>query len=137
MDKKLLSLISLFFLTFGIFAGVVVFNKPLTQFTRAKEDVLPSPDTSLILAWPLEAAADGKTDVMVSVFVRTVTNKPVGNKVVTATTNHGTIREASQTTNAEGKAVFTLTADSPGVAEVAATVDGETELSQKVSVKFE
>jgi hypothetical protein len=137
MDKKLVSLLSLFFLSFGIFAAVVVFNKPLTQMTRATAEVVPSASNSLIFAWPLKAAADGKTEVAVTVFVRTESSKPVADKNVSMSTSHGTFKTSSVAADKEGKATFTLTADSPGTAAIEATIDGSTKLTQTLSVQFE
>jgi hypothetical protein len=137
MDKKLLSLASLFFLTFGIFAAVVVFNKPLTQLTRAKEDTEPSAANSLLFAWPLKVPADGKQLSEITVFVRSTGTKPISNKTVSLTSSLGSVKESSQTTDSEGKAVFHLTSEAAGVAEVTATLDGALKLNQTVTIKFE
>lgn len=127
---------SVFFLTFSIFAGVVLFSKPLTNLIRAKEDVVPSATNTLIVAWPLTVTADGVTASEISVFVRSETGKPISNRVVSLSSSIGTFKEPSATTNKEGKAAFTLTSLEKGVADVSATVDN-TPISQKISVKFE
>lgn len=136
MDKKLLSLMSLFILTFGVFAGVVVFNKPLTQLTRAKEEAIPSLKNSLVFAWPLELDADGTTASTITVFIRTDLSKPLTGKPVTLTSTLGAVKEQSVTTDAEGRAVFTLTSAEKGIAELQAFIDNTSPLERKISVKF-
>lgn len=127
---------SVFFLTFSIFAGVVLFNKPLSNLIRATEEVAPSGENSLIIAWPLTTNADGIATAEISVFVRSTTGKPVANKVVTLSSSLGTLKESSVVTDKEGKATFTLTSLQKGIAEVSATADN-TPITQKVSIKFE
>ncbi len=137
MDKKLIGLMLLFVLSFTIFISVIVFNKPLSTLTRAKEDAEPSDTKSLMFAWPLSTKADGRSEVTISVFVRTTTDKPLSGKKVSIVTNHGTIREVTSETDKSGKATFMLFSDSPGVADLTALIESSLSLQQKVSVKFE
>lgn len=138
MDKKLLTLIMLFFLSFAFFATVTIFNKPLTQFIRAKEDFIPSPDRSTILAWPLSyLKADGITESVINVFVISESDKPIANKLVSLTNSLGILKESAATTDDSGKAVFRISSTTPGVAEVEAVVEPDIKLSKKVSIKFE
>lgn len=137
MDKKLIGLMLLFVLSFTIFISVIVFNKPLSTLTRAKEDAEPSDAKSLMFAWPLSTRADGRSEVTISVFVRTTTDKPLSGKKVSIVTNHGTIREVTSETDKSGKATFMLFSDSPGVADLTALIESSLSLQQKVSVKFE
>ena len=137
MDKKFVGLVTLFFLTFGIFSAVVVFNKPLTQMTRAKEDVVASATNSLIFAWPITVKADGKSMSTITVFARTSSDKPLANKSVTVTTTLGELKESAVTTDNQGKALFLLNSQEKGTAEVGAVINGDITLSSKVSVKFE
>lgn len=136
MDKKLVVLLLLFFLSFGIFASVVVFNKPLTQLARAKEDVIPSPDKSKILAYPLYSIpANGKAESVITVFVNSISDKPLANKTVNVTSSLGTVSPTSAVTNALGKVEFHLTSAEKGKAQADVTV--ENVKLQSVSVKFE
>lgn len=137
MDKKLIGLMLIFMLSFGLFAAITVFNKPLTRLTKAKEEFLPSSESSLLFAWPLTAKADGTYNVQVNVFVRNATNIPLPNKKVGLATTVGSIKTNDLETDKAGKATFMISSDSPGLAELTAVVDNQVQLKQKISVKFE
>jgi hypothetical protein len=137
MDKKLVGLMLIFMLSFGLFTTIIVFNKPLTRLTKAKEEFVPSSESSLLFAWPLTAKADGTTPVQVNVFVRNGTNIPLSNKKVRLTATLGTIRVNDLETDKAGKVTFFMTSDTPGLAELSAVVDSQIQLKQKISVKFE
>lgn len=140
MDKKLLGLMFLFFLSFALFASMVIFEKPLSNFTRAKEELAPSTADSLIFAWPLTTKADATTPSTITVFVRNVKTKPLSNRIVTVSSTLGTFKENSVTSDKEGKAEFHLTSDTPGIAEVTAKIEGlegNNQLNHKVTVQFE
>ncbi|MBI4004581.1 Ig-like domain-containing protein [Candidatus Roizmanbacteria bacterium] len=137
MDKKLLSLISIFFLAFGIFTAAIVFEKPLTQLTRAKEEARASETASLLFAFPLNAKADGISTATITVFARANTNRPIVSRTVKLTTTVGKIKQNSQLTDNDGKATFLLTSDTPGLARIEAVVDNQVKLSQKITVNFE
>jgi hypothetical protein len=136
MDKKLTSLLAIFFLTFGIFFSVIVFNKPLSKFIRASQELVPSASNSLVLAWPLTVKADGVSQSIITVFLRNEKNAPVGNRPVTITSTLGKIKEDILTTEKDGKAEFHLTSTEPGIAELTINTNNII-LSQKISVKFE
>ncbi len=137
MDKKLVGLMLIFMLSFGLFATITVFNKPLTRFTKAKEEFLPSSESSLLFAWPLTSKADGTYSVQVNVFVRNTTNIPLPNKKVRLATTIGTVKTNYLETDKAGKVTFMISSDSPGLAELTAVVDSQVQLKQKISVKFE
>lgn len=136
MDKKLLGLVTLFFLAFLFFLSVVVFNKPLSNFIRARETTTPSNENSLLFAWPLDSKADGVSEIKVDVFVRSETDKLVPNKEVRVSSTLGDVEPSSAITDKNGKASFTLVSSTPGTAELSATVDS-VQLSKKLTVKFE
>lgn len=127
----------IFFLAFGLFFTLIVFNGQITNFARAKEESIPSSETSLIFAWPLTAAADGKTPVEINVFIRNANNLPLSNKKVDLTTTLGAFSQSSGTTDKSGKASFSMTSTSTGLADITAQVDGQVQLKQKITVKFE
>jgi len=127
----------IFMLAFGLFTTIIVFNKPLTSLTKAKEEFLPSSESSLLFAWPLTAKADSTYVVQVNVFVRNATNIPLLNKKVHLNTTLGTIKDNDRETDKAGKATFVVNSDSPGLAELSAIVNNQVQLKQKVSVKFE
>ncbi len=137
MDKKLGSLLAIFVLVFGLFVGLVVFNQPIRTFTRAKEELIPSSESSLIFAWPLTAKANGTDKVEINVFVRNTNNLPLTNKQVTLQTNLGNLDTATNTTDKSGKATFSLTSSSGGIAQVTATVDNQVQVKQNITIKFE
>ncbi len=137
MDKKLVGLMLIFLLAFTLFTSLMVFNKPLTRLTKAKEEFLPSAETSLIFAWPLSTKTDEKSSAMVNVFVRNMNNFPLANKKVSLTTSLGQITEIQSVTDKSGKATFKLSSNTAGVAELTAIVDNQIQIKQKVSVKFE
>jgi len=137
MDKKLTTLFLVFLLSFSLFATIVIFIKPLTQLTRASEENNPSPNSSLIFAYPLTVKADGKTTANLNVFVRSYKGTPLANKPVAVTTSLGQIKTISNITDKTGKATFSLTSQDKGVAEIEAVVNNNIKLAQKVTVKFE
>lgn len=127
----------IFMLSFGLFTTITVFNKPLTKLTKAKEEFLPSSETSLIFAWPLTAKASGIASVEINVFVRSASNIPLANKKVHLNTSLGTVRQNDIETDKAGKASFIVSSNTAGFAEITAIVDNQVQLKQKVSVKFE
>lgn len=136
MDKNIVGLLLLFVLSVTIFISVVIFNKPLSSLIRATEDVSPSQNQSLIFAWPLSVKADGVSQSAVTVFIRSATSKPVPEKTVTLETTMGNIKEVQNTTDKTGKASFTVSSTTPGIAQLSASVEGAS-LVQQVSIKFE
>lgn len=137
MDKKLVGLMSLFFVAFLFFTTLVVFKQPISTVTRAERANEPSGTSSLIFAWPLNAKAGSAGEVKIDVFVRSETNAPLENKTVALTSTLGNVQALSPQTDKGGKATFLLKSDGPGLAEVAATIDNKTPLSQKLTIKFE
>ena len=136
MDKKLAGLISLFFLTFFVFISVVVFNKPLSRFTRAAEESKTSTSKSLIFAWPLSASVANSETVKIDVFVRSETGAPIPKRQVVVSATEGRVNPKVQLSDNTGKATFTLTSQTVGTAQITATIDNSAPISQKVSVKF-
>ncbi|PIS15625.1 hypothetical protein COT62_02600 [Candidatus Roizmanbacteria bacterium CG09_land_8_20_14_0_10_41_9] len=137
MDKRLVVLMSLFIFSFLIFVSLVFFNKPLTRLSRAKEETIPSPQNSLIFAWPLSSKADGEDTVQINVFVRNMNNAPLENKKVHLETTLGTLRENDlMSEKSSGKATFVLISKEAGIAEIQAIVDNYVSLEKKITIKF-
>lgn len=146
MDKKLVGLIFLFLMSFAVFSTLVVFNRPLTQLTRAREDTAPSASESLLIvrkssteALTGPVKANGQDSAEVVVFVRNSARRNLENKPVELTTTTGQVLEGIVKTK-EGNAVFHVTSTAPGTAEIAARVnDGEHNvlLDQKAVVVFQ
>ena len=138
MDKKLLALIALFFLSFAFFTAAMIFDKPFTNLIRAKEDSKPSPIRSKILAWPLSSLnANGDSQSTINVFVVSESDKPIVDKRVMIVNSIGTLTEISAITDNNGKASFSLSSTTPGIAEIEATIEPDIRLSQKVTIEFE
>ena len=137
MDKKLFALITLFFISFAFFAILTVFYKPITQFTRAKEDAIASAERSKIIAWPLALKADGTQQSVINIFIVSESDKPLSNKVVNLITSLGQLKDSQVTTDNGGKATFYLTSTTPGIAEIEASISPNVKLIKKISVKFE
>jgi len=138
MDKKFMALVLVFFLVFGVFMSLMLFNKQITNFARASAETDPSSQTSLIFAWPLTAKIGDKVEV--NVFIRNANNTPLNKKSVRLTTNLGLINGSQESTSESdktGKVNFTLSSDTVGIAELTAFVNNNIQLIQKVSVKFE
>lgn len=138
MDKKFVALMVLFLLVFGVFITSTLFNKQLARFTRASGSADPSPQTSLVFAWPLTAKIDEK--VLVNVFIRSANNIPLDKKAVKLVTNFGSIngrKEKTVESDKAGKASFVLISKESGMAELTTFVNGNVQLKQKISVKFE
>lgn len=136
MDKKLTSLLAIFFLTFGVFTSVVIFNKPLSRLIRASQELTPSGANSIVLAYPLTVKADGENQATITVFLRNDKNLPVGSRPVSIVSSLGQIKEGTITTGKDGKAEFHITSNDQGTADITAS-SGSTNISQKISVKFE
>ena len=137
MDKKLVGLMLIFLLSFGLFTMATVFNKPLTRFTRAKEELIPSSQSSMLFAWPLTAKADGNQQVEINVFVRNSKNIPLENKKIVLTSSLGTLKENNIATDKGGKATFHLVSNTAGIANVTALIDNQVEIKQQLTIKFE
>ena len=136
MDKKLVSIVTVFFLSFGVFASVLIFNKPLSRLIRASQELNPSSTNSLVFAWPLTVSADGLSQSTVTVFLRNEKNYPVANKPISVTSTLGQIKETEQISAKDGKAEFHLISTTSGLADISVRSSG-LELTQKISVKFE
>lgn len=148
MDKKLIVLMFLFILSFVLLITLIFFNKPIAILTRASEELIPSGESSLIFVPQVfnKVKADGKTPVEIDIFVRNIKNVPLGNKKVTVSSSLGTIKENDLSTGNDsqnanyGKAVFFLTSDSPGIANITATIDHNgvpVKVTKTVSISFE
>ncbi|MEK7110103.1 MAG: hypothetical protein AAB876_02680 [Patescibacteria group bacterium] len=138
MDKKFIALMVIFFVVFGVFVTTTLFSKNFKGFAKASAATDPSSQTSLIFAWPLTAKVGDK--VSVNVFVRNANNSALDKKPVKLVTNLGLINGAQESTaesDKTGKVSFILSSETQGIAELTAFVNGNNQLSQKVTVKFE
>ncbi|MCX7996904.1 MAG: Ig-like domain-containing protein [Patescibacteria group bacterium] len=135
MDKTLLGISMLFFLAFVVFMTFMVFNDQLTTAARASNQSF-SPQRSLVFGWPLNLKADGKERAEITVFIRDNEGDAVPNRIVSAQTTLGTLDKDTVQADANGKAVFTLTSTTPGLAELEAFVDN-TPITTRISIQFQ
>jgi hypothetical protein len=136
MDKRLLWMSVLFFVAFVFFAAYVFFNGPINRITRAAEDTTPSLQQSLLFAWPLTVEANGAAETEVTIFVRNNDNKALEEQLVKIATSLGSVSEGQVVTDADGKAIFHVSSDAVGVAQIEAFVDNR-RLLRNITVQFE
>ena len=138
MDKKFVFLMIVFFLVFGVFITSTLFNKQIANFARASGASEPSSQSSLIFAWPLTTKVGTKVEV--NIIVRNANNLTLEKKQVKLMTDLGLVNGSQESvleSDKTGKVRFVLFSDKAGVANLTALVNGNIQLSQKVSVKFE
>lgn len=127
----------IFMLAFGLFTTIIVFNKPLTKLTKAKEESVPSSASSLIFAFPLTAPADGKYSVQVNIFVRNANNVPLSDKTVHLTTSIGAVQSNDIKTDNAGKAAFLISSSTSGKTRITALVDNQVNIDKNITVLFQ
>lgn len=136
MDKKFLLVTLFFILTFVAFTGYVVFRDPILRLTRASEEKSVSLSNSLVFAWPLKLKADGTSKSEITVFVRSPDGKGLGEQSVSLISSLGVVQEPRLISNIEGKAIFHLTSDLQGVANIEVLVNNK-KLVRSVTIEFE
>ena len=135
MDKKLLALAALLFVSIGIYSLFAFFKVPFAIFTQASQTNKPSTQTSLIFAWPLDLPADGKTESEITIFIRNEEGRGISEESVRLTSTIGTVPQTLLSTNLEGKSVFHISSKQVGVAQIEAFVDNK-KLQRTISIKF-
>jgi len=135
MDKKLVTLISVFFIVFLGFVIYLFTDGSIAQFTRADITTEVSLQKSLIFAWPLTVTADGNKTSEITVFVRNENGDGVPEKIVKITSPIGTVQEGELQTGDDGKVIFHISSSTVGVAEIAAFVNNR-RLPRKITVQF-
>ncbi|MEI6533071.1 MAG: Ig-like domain-containing protein [Candidatus Roizmanbacteria bacterium] len=137
LDKKFIALLGVFFLSFLLFISLLFFRDNISMITRASEDTQPSAEKSLIFAWPLQTKITDNTPIKISVFVRSVSGKPIENKVIMIKTSLGQLNVSSGASDKQGKAEFELSSREAGEAKLDVTIDNTLQIKQSVTVKFE
>lgn len=136
MDKKFLLISSFFILTFVAFTGYVIFKDPILKLTRASEEKNLSLTNSLVFAWPLKLKADSTTKSEITVFIRNADGKGLPEQTVSIVSSIGIVQEPNLLSDGEGKALFHLTSDTKGVANIEVLVNNK-KLARNVTVEFE
>jgi hypothetical protein len=137
MDKKFFFLISLFFVAFALFSITAIRQSSLVTFIRAKEESTPSPEKSVLVAWPLTVNLSNDNQSKITVFVRSNKEIPVPNVAVRLITDFGTYSPEEAYTDKNGKVEFIIKSDTSGNANISAILNNTTRINQKVNVKFE
>lgn len=135
MDKKFIVLSGFFFVLFGLFISLMLFEKPLVRFTRAKQE-RPSAEKSILFAWPLRVPADGKSESTINVFIRNDNGDELGKRTVTLTAAIGEFEESTVVADKLGKAEFKIKSSVAGIAEIRGVVENSTPIVQTVSIEF-
>lgn len=137
MKKGLiLGILLILLLLFGVVVAVILVQRRVFFLPRALEVGKVSPENSYVFASPLNARADGKEKIRVTVFIldaegRGVSGKPVflGQDVRLEITS------IQGVTDDLGRAIFDLTATKPADYLIEARVENQV-LPQKVKVGF-
>lgn len=124
VDNKLMGLVGIFFLVFGLFTVNVFFGRDIQQI-RART-VTASPTKSNIFSSVRELTANGTDKSTISVFLRAEDGSGITNTPVSVSTTVGTIVPPEVSTDTSGIANFFLTCTTPGVAQITATSKGVT-----------
>lgn len=141
MDRKLIGLFFLFFMSFAVFSTIIVFNRPLTSLTRAREDTNPDPKESIVVIDKSGNVlrADGQEEATITVFIRNASKRNLMNKPVQVSASVGIIREGVTNTTEAG-AKFHLTSTTPGSSVITVQVNdgtGTVTLDQKPTIEFQ
>ena len=122
--------------------GVVLVQQRTSLFGRAADKNYanagkPDAATSFLFASPLEAAANGREKVRVTVILLSSDALPVSGQVVSlASVPFGLIvAPTEQTTDHEGKAYFDALSQTPGSYTLSA-MSGTLQLNQRVGIEF-
>ncbi|HLD26981.1 MAG TPA: Ig-like domain-containing protein [Patescibacteria group bacterium] len=135
MDKKFVFLIGVFFVLFGLFISLILFEKPLVRLTRAKLDQ-PSAEKSIIFAWPLKVVADSRSESVITVFARNENSDELSNRTITLASSIGQLVESTAVTDKLGKAEFRIRSSTIGLADLKAVIDNTTPVNQTVVIEF-
>lgn len=132
-SRKLNILYALFFFVSIFVLGVAIFEDQIRIRIRATSAVVSS-EKSVLLVDKIVAGVK-KDSIRITVFARNATGDTLAGVSVQAQATLGAIQPASATTDAMGKAVFTVTSNVNGKSIITATV-GNQPLPQKVTVLF-
>ena len=138
MSKKYLTIILIIFLLLSLFATVFLVLKTTVFYQKAAEPNRSSIilENSYLFASPIQAKADGKEKVRITIFLLDSRGIGVPNQQVTLIVPPTvSIIKTQPTSDDSGKTVFDLSATSPNTYEISAQVDTKI-IPQKVKVVF-
>ena len=139
MKRRLLILLSLLLFLFSLAGLVVVISQRTTFFGRAYTPGLGtnfSPQNSYLFASPLRAAADGQEKIRLTVFLLDSSGRGVSGQTVFLGQNESlTVSAVQPSTDELGRAIFDISAQTPGEYLIEARVGNEI-LPQRVKISF-
>jgi len=139
MKKTTLILLVVFVLLFSLAGLVMVISQRTTFFGRAYTPTTGtnfSPQNSYLFASPLRAAADSQEKIRITVFLLDSSGRGVvGQTVFLGQNERLTISPVQPTTDELGRAIFDISANSPGEYLIEARVGSEI-LPQRVKISF-
>lgn len=132
------SLLFVIFLLLTLIASLVLVFRTTVFFGKAytRSDSNITLQNSYLFASPLQAKADSKELIRITVFVLDGRGLGVSNqKIELIKPQTLSLQEIQSTTDDTGKAVFDLSSPTPGKFDIAATVGG-VQIPQKVRISF-
>lgn len=134
MDKKLVGLITVFFLVFGVFMTFLLFGRNAPVSIRANANIQKC-DNSFIFANDVSLAI-GSTATFVA-YVRNSEGTGLPKVPVTCATTLGTISSSNESITANsGSATFTLTSDTAGIATISCSTPSCSSFAKNVTIQF-
>lgn len=134
MDKKLVGLITVFFLVFGVFMSFLVFGRNAPVNIQANTNIQKC-DNSFIFVNDVSLPV-GSTAAFVA-YVRNSEGAGLSKIAVTCTTTLGTILPSNESVTANsGSATFTLTSDTAGIATISCSTPSCSSFAKNVTIQF-
>ncbi len=133
MDKKLVGLITVFLLVFGVFMTYIFARQSGGSLSiRANQSKIASCPNSFLFATNVDSNNRSET---VTAYVRDDASNGLANLAFQCTSTLGSLSPDNLVTNKMGQASFTLSSTTPGVATVSCTLPCGL-FSRSVTVKF-
>jgi len=134
MNRKLLLFLLVLLLSLPL--ALILINRPAIFFNRASSSSSSSFANSYLFASPIQAKADGKQLIRVTVFVLDSQGLGISNQTVSLTSlPRLTITSIKASTDEYGKAIFDLNSETPGKFQISASTNGQT-LPQPLTLVF-
>lgn len=123
VDNKLMGLVVVFFLVFGLFAANVLFAPQIKQI-RART-ATPSAEKSTLFS-SVRTLKSGSVDkATLSTFIRGDDERAIPNVVVKVTASQGTVTPAESTSNENGISAFFFSCTGTGIAQLGLLANGQ------------
>lgn len=129
MDKKLLTLVLVFFLVLGTFATSLYYEQSSTLRARATQKCQPVAEKSFAVSFPKIVPAGSSCEV--NVFARCEDESGVTGATVAIAVTNGTAQTTQSTTDENGNASFTVTPQ--GLANITAVINGSIQVPTAIT----